>query len=292
MSEPFIRARGLEHTYMAGTPLAVQALCGVDLDVCPGEAIGIIGSAGAGKSTLVQHLNGLLRPAARGQLWIDGQDLGDPRVDARPLRQRIGLVFQRPEDQLFQSLVGDDIAFGPRQLGLARAEVRERVRRAMAMVGLDFAAFVDRPVMALSSGERRRVAIAGVLALRPTTLILDEATSGLDPRGRRDLLDLLRRLNREEATTIILVASYMEDLVGLAERVYVLERGRTVLEGSLRAVFAQPEALRRYGLGVPQVAEIGEALVARGCPLVRMPLTVEEAEEEIAPWLEAGRGVL
>ena len=292
MSEPFIRAQGLRYTYMAGTPLAVEALKGVDIEVWPGEAIGLIGPAGAGKSTLVQHLNGLLRPRARGQLWIDGQDMGDPRGDARPLRRRIGLVFQRPEDQLFKTLVGDDIAFGPRQLGLPREEVRERVRWAMEMVGLDFRTFVDRPIVSLSGGERRRAAIAGTLALRPSTLILDEATSGLDPRGRRQLLDLLRRLHQEEGTTIILVTTHMEDLVGLAGRVVVLAGGRTVLEGSLREVYGQADLLRSHGLGVPQMAEVGEALVARGCRLSRVPLTVQEAEEEIAPRLGVSCGVV
>ncbi len=291
MSEPMVRARGLEHTYMPGTPLAVPALRGVDMEVWPGEAIGIIGPSGAGKSTLAQHLNGLLRPATPGQLWIDGQDMADPAVDPRPIRRRIGLIFQRPEEQLFETLVGDDIAFGPRRLGLARHEVRERVRRAMELVGLGFEAFVDRPTMSLSGGERRRVAIAGVLALQPSTLILDEATSGLDPRGRRDLLALLGRLHAE-GHTVILVASYMEDLVDLCERVVVLAGGRTVLQGSLREVFAQPAELRRHGLGVPQVAEIGEALALRGCQLARTPLSVQEAEEEIVEVLEAGHGIV
>jgi energy-coupling factor transporter ATPase len=290
MSEPLVRAQGLEHTYMPGTPLAVPALFGVDLEVYAGEAVGIIGPGGAGKSTLVQHLNGLLRPARPGQLWIEGQDMAGPRVDVRALRQRIGLVFQRPEDQLFKPLVGDDIAYGPRQLGLPRPEVRARVEWAMERVGLDFAAFVDRPTMSLSGGERRRAAIAGVLALRPKTLILDEATSGLDPRGRRELLALLQRLHREEGTTLILVASYMEDLVDLADRLYVLAEGRSVLSGSLREVFGQPAELRRWGVAAPQVAEIGDQLAARGMPLARTPLTVAEAEEEIVRQLEAGHG--
>jgi energy-coupling factor transport system ATP-binding protein len=306
VSEPLIRARGLEHTYMAGTPLAVKALWGVDMEVWAGEAVGIIGPAAAGKSTLAQHLNGLLRPDSPGQLWIDGQDLGDPRVEVRPIRQRIGLVFQRPEDQLFRPLVGDDIAFGPQQLGLSRAEVRERVQWAMALVGLDFDAFVDRPTLSLSGGERRRAAIAGVLALRPSTLVLDEATSGLDPRGRRDLLRLLRHLHTSERATIILVTSHLDDLVGLAGRVYALAAGRTLLQGSLEEVFGQPELLRRHGLGVPQMAEIAEALAARGCHLSRpigrasrpigratpIPLSLAEAEAQIAPRLEGGCGVL
>ena len=292
MSEPLIVARGLRHTYMAGTPLAVEALRGVDLQVHAGEAIGIIGPAGAGKSTLMQHLNGLLRPGARGELVIEGQDMGDPRVDPRPIRRRIGLIFQRPEDQLFKPLVGEDIAFGPRQMGLPRAEVRARVHRAMALVGLDFEAFVDRPTISLSGGERRRVAIAGVLALEPATLILDEATSGLDPRGRRALLDLLRRLHREQGKTVILVASFAEDLVGLAERVIVLAGGRTVLQGTLREVLAQGDLLRRYGLAAPEIAQVSEALAARGCRLERTPLSVAEAAAEIAPHLGVSHGEL
>ncbi len=285
MSEPLIVARGLEHTYMAGSPLAVRALNGADLEVQRGEALGIIGPGGAGKSTLVQHLNGLLRPSRRGQLTIDGQDMADPRTDVQAIRRRIGLIFQRPEDQLFKPLVGDDIAFGPRQLGLPRPEVRARVQRAMALVGLDFEAFVDRPTLSLSGGERRRVAIAGVLALEPEVLILDEATSGLDPQGRRELLDLLRRLHRQEGKTVILVASYMEDLVDLAGRVAVLAGGRTVVQGEIREVLAQGELLQRHGLAAPEIAQIAEALSARGCRLSRTPLSVQEAAAEIAPHL-------
>ena len=277
-----IRAHGLQYTYMAGTPLAVPALLGVDLEIARGEALGIAGPSGAGKSTLVQHFNGLLRPSVRGQLWIDGADMADPGVDVRRLRQRIGLVFQRPEDQLFQPLVGDDIAYGPRQMGLPREEVRERVRAAMELVDLDFESFKDRPILSLSGGERRRAAIAGVLALEPEVLILDEATSGLDPRGRRSLLDLVCRLHREQGKTIVLVASHVEDLVGVVERVAVLAAGRTVLQASLREVLNADGPWRTWGLELPAMPALAKALAARGMPLEPLPLTVPEAEAALA----------
>ena len=287
MNEPLIRACGLQHTYMAGTPLAVPALVGVNLEIAQGEAVGIVGPSGAGKSTLVQHLNGLLRPSARGQLWIDGADMADPAVDVRRLRRRVGLVFQRPEDQLFQPLVGDDIAFGPRQMGLPRGEVRERVRAAMEQVGLDFDAFKDRPILSLSGGERRRAAIAGVLALRPEVLIMDEATSGLDPRGRRGLLDLARRLHHEEGKTVVLVASHMEDLVGVVERVVVLAAGRSVLQGGLREVLGASGPWRAWGLELPAMPALAGSLAGLGMPLDPLPLTVDEAEVAVAARWEA-----
>jgi len=190
-----IAIEDLHFTYLRGTPMEAVALRGANLRVRQGEIVGVVGRSGAGKSTLLQHCNGLLRPAQRGVVCIDGHDTADPAIDIRRLRQTVGLVFQRPEQQIFERLVGDDIAYGPRQMGLDRPAIRERVEWAMRMVGLDFDAFVDRPTTALSGGERRRVALAGVLALRPAVLALDESTAGLDPLARAELLDWLREIN-------------------------------------------------------------------------------------------------
>ncbi len=280
-TKPIIEVHDLHHIYMRGTPLEVVALRGVDMEVYQGEAVGIIGPAGAGKSTLVQHLNGLIRPHERGKVIVDGQDLADPAVDVRALRQKVGLVFQHPEDQLFERFVGDDIAFGPRRLGLSQQEIRERVRWAMEMVGLDFERFKDRPTFALSGGERRKAAIAGVLALRPKVLILDESTSGLDPRGRRELLSRIVDLRLREGMTLVFVSSNMEDVAELVDRVYVMAEGRMVLSGATREVFAQPQLLARYGLGVPPVTEVMHELRARGKPVKVGVLTVAEAEKEV-----------
>ncbi|MCX7682812.1 MAG: energy-coupling factor transporter ATPase [Anaerolineae bacterium] len=278
---PLIQISDLHHTYLRGTPLAVTALRGVNMTIYKGEAVGIIGRTGAGKSTLVQYFNGLLRPTQPGRVIVDGQDMSDPHLDVRSIRQKVGLVFQHPEQQLFERLVGDDIAFGPKQLGMEPAARRERVRWAMEMVGLDFEAFKDRFTFSLSGGEMRKVALAGVLALRPEVLVLDESTSGIDPRGRRELLERLLRLHQDHGVTLVFVSSNMEDVAELVERVYVMYEGRVVMSGTTREIFARPAELRRYGLGVPQVTEVAHTLAARGIRLHRTPLTVAEGVEEI-----------
>jgi len=190
-------------------------------------------------------------------------------------------VFQYPEQQLFERLVGDDIAFGPKKLGMERAERRERVRWAMEMVGLDFERFKDRFTFSLSGGEMRKAALAGVLALKPEMLILDESTSGVDPRSRKELLEQLFRLHKEHGLTLVFVSPNMEDLAELVERIYVLDEGRTVMSGSTREIFSRPEELRQHGLGVPQVAEVAHELVARGITVDRIPVTVEEGLEDL-----------
>ena len=271
----------LHHTYLRGTPLETTALKGVSLEIYERESVGIIGRTGAGKSTIVQHLNGLIRCREPGKMIVDGQDLADPSLPIKTIRQKVGLVFQHPEDQLFERLVGDDIAFGPKKLGMARPDRRERVRWAMEMVGLDFEAFKDRFTFSLSGGEMRKVAIAGVLALKPRILILDESTTGIDPRGRKELLGHIARLRKEYGITLIFVSSNMEEVASLVERVFVIDDGRVVDEGTTREVFSRPEELRRYGLGVPQVSALGYRLQAAGIDMPRVPLTVEEAEADL-----------
>jgi energy-coupling factor transport system ATP-binding protein len=279
--EPLIQVRDLHHIYLRGTPLEAPALSGVNLEVYKGEAVGLIGRTGSGKSTLVQHLNGLLRPRELDRVRMDGQDLSDPSVDVRRIRQRVGLVFQHPEQQLFERLVGDDVAFGLKKQGMVREERRERVRWAMEAVGLDFQAFKDRYTFSLSGGEMRKAALAGVLALRPEVLILDESTSGLDPRSRREVLERLLALRRDEGLTLVFVSPSMEDVAELVDRVYVLDEGRVVLSGPVREVFARPEALRRHGMALPKVTEVAHELYHRGIAVEGVPLTVAEGVEAI-----------
>ena len=281
-ADPLIQVRDLHYTYMRGTPLETVALHGVDLVVYPGEIVGIIGATGSGKSTLLQHLNGLLRPQ-RGTVRVAGLDLADRHTDLRAVRQRVALLFQNPEDQVFERYVADDVAFGPLQLGLPREEVRERVRRAMAAAGLAVEDYGDRPTFALSGGERRRVALAGVLALQPEVLVLDEPLAGLDPCGRRELLALLEAWHRQAGRAIVWASHSMEEMARLAQRIYVLARGQVVLQGTPREVFGQGERLAEWGLEVPAAAQVLAELARLGLPVRCDALTLEEA----APILEA-----
>lgn len=252
--EALIEAWGLSHRYMSDTPLEVQAISHIDLTVHRGEIVGIIGHTGSGKSTAIQHCNGLLR-AHGGTMHVFGQDLRDPKADVKAIRRRVGLVFQQPEAQLFERYVGDDIAFGPRKLKLSREEVRERVRRAMEAVGLGFEEFKDRMTFTLSGGEKRRAALAGVLALEPEVLILDEPTAGLDPVGRAHLLQRILDLH-EGGTTLVLISHNMEELAQVCDWLYVIADGRTVMDGPPAAIFGQAEKLRALHLDVPPVTEV------------------------------------
>lgn len=272
--------RGLVHTYAPGTPQETQALRGVDLAVGRDEIVGLIGPTGSGKSTLLQHLNGLLRPRV-GSVQVNGAEIGAPAVNLRQLRSQVGLLFQQPEDQLFEHYVGDDIAFGPQMQGLSLEEQRERVRWAMAAVGLDFGAFKDRLTFTLSGGERRKVALAGVLALRPSLLVLDEPTAGLDPAAHRELLDLILSFHDEADVPVVLATHNMDDIAELADRVYVLAGGRIVAHGAPRDVFAQHDLLARYGLAAPAPVEVLHQLRARGFRVRADALTVDEAVAEL-----------
>ncbi len=262
---PLLSVQGLAHTYMEGTPLAHTALHAVTLDVATGTAHGLLGATGAGKSTLMQHLNGLLRPQ-RGKVRVGEFDLNDPDVDVRAVRRFAGLCFQMPEMQIFEQYVGDEIAYGPRLLGLSRPDLRARVRWAMELVGLDFETFKDRLTFTLSGGERRKVALASTLALQPEVLLLDEPTAGLDPVSHHDLLGHLQQF-LDQGMTLVLSSHQMEDLAALTGELTVLHQGTTALSGPIGEIFAQQAHLRALGLDVPVVTQLAEALRAKGWPL-------------------------
>ena len=253
----------LTHTYMPGSPFQATAIHGVSLTIRDGEFIGLIGHTGSGKSTLIQHLNGLLRPSS-GRVLIDGKDLFGKDTDKREVRRKVGLVFQYPENQLFEETVAADIAFGPKNLGLSPEEVDARVRDACAQVHLDYETFKDRSVFELSGGQMRRAAIAGVLAMQPQTLILDEPCAGLDPRGRDEILGLVRELQRTRGTTVVMVSHSMDDVASLVSRVIVMNRGQIAMDGTPREVFRQGETLRAMGLDVPEVARLAARLREKG----------------------------
>ena len=275
-----IEVRNLTHTYSEGTAMRTVALENVCMTIEDGEFLGIIGHTGSGKSTLVQHLNGLLKPTS-GQVLIDGEDLNGEHVNRRSLRQRIGLVFQYPEYQLFEETVAKDIAFGPKNQGLSKEETDERVRYAMECVHLDYQKYSDRSPFELSGGQMRRVAIAGVLAMRPSVLILDEPTAGLDPRGRDRILSMLEQLHVESHTTIVMVSHSMDDMARLATRLIVMAEGKVLATGTPREIFAQEEMMSSAGLGVPQVSSLCRALRAKGFDLPPDLYRPEELKEYI-----------
>ncbi|MFP3388096.1 energy-coupling factor transporter ATPase [Brevibacillus sp. SIMBA_040] len=254
-TNPMVSVKNLTHVYMQGTPLQHRALDEVNLEVAEGECLAIIGHTGSGKSTLIQHFNGLIRPQS-GSVIINGLDVSQPKLDIRTLRRQVGLVFQNPEDQLFEKLVGDDVAYGPFKMGLPLEEVRRRVHWAMELVGLSFQEMKDRPTFALSGGQKRKVALAGVLSLQPKVLVLDEPTAGLDPRSRKELLERIRRLNQEEKLTVIFVSHNMEEVAQLADRVYVMANGKAVLDGTPRQIFGNQELLREHHIGTPESVHI------------------------------------
>ena len=271
---------GLSYVYMSGGPYETHALDNVSLTIGDGEFVGLIGHTGSGKSTLVQHLNGLLMPTS-GRILVDGLDVADKATDRRAIRRKVGLVFQYPENQLFEETVAKDIAFGPRNLGLDEQEIDRRVRDAMRRVALDYDRLANRSVFELSGGQMRRVAIAGVLAMEPRVLVLDEPCAGLDPRGREEILGLIRGLHAESGATIVMVSHSMDDVASLAERVIVMDHGKVAMDGAPREVFSRGEELRAIGLDVPQAVELADRLRARGFDVPQGVYRVEEIRETI-----------
>ena len=259
----------------------VKALEDISLTIGDHEFIGLLGHTGSGKSTLVQHMNGLYFPTS-GTVRVNGICTSDENADLRALRQQVGLVFQYPEDQLFEETIYKDIAFGPKNLGLSDEEIDGRVRRSMEMVDMDFEKMKDLSPFDISGGQKRRVAIAGVLALEPAYLVLDEPTAGLDPHGRNEILsEIFRLYQASPKMTIILVTHSMEDIAGLASRLIVIDQGRVTMDGAPREIFSREEDLEAIGLAVPQITKIMRLLKAGGLPVDEKSLTVEEAAESL-----------
>ena len=270
----------LNYVYMQGGPYETRALDDVSLTIHDGEFIGLIGHTGSGKSTLVQHLNGLILPTS-GKITVDGMDLAEKGTDRRAIRRRVGLVFQYPENQLFEETVAKDIAFGPKNLGLDEAEIDRRVRTAMRRVALDYDKLAQRSVFELSGGQMRRVAIAGVLAMEPQTLVLDEPCAGLDPRGREEILGLISDLHRESGATIVMVSHSMDDVAALAERVIVMNHGKVAMDGVPREIFSRGEELRAIGLDVPQAVELAQKLREKGFDVPEGIYKIEEVRAAV-----------
>ena len=284
--ESIIRVDNLTHTYGVGTPFQRSAVEGLSLDIRRGEFLGIIGHTGSGKSTLIQHLNGLLKPSS-GTIYLDGADIWAEPKKIRSVRFRVGLVFQYPEYQLFEDTVRKDIAFGPKNMGLAADEVERRVLAALSAVGLD-ESVLDKSPFALSGGQKRRVAIAGVMAMEPEVLILDEPTAGLDPRGRESILQLLREYHERRGSTVVLVSHSMEEIARNAQRIIVLSGGGVCMEGTPAEVFARADELEAVGLDVPQSTKIAAALRRRGMAVEGSIFTVDALERAILPKKEVG----
>ena len=279
-----IEIKNLNYVYNPGSPFEVKALDNVNLNIDKGEFVAVIGHTGSGKSTLVQHLNGLIKPTS-GEILIDGESLTDKDTKLNIIRQKVGLVFQYPEHQLFEETVYKDIAFGPINLKLTEDEIDKRVRSAMEKVGLDFEELKDRSPFELSGGQKRRVAIAGVIAMEPSILVLDEPTAGLDPHGRDEILEEVKKIFTSEGIAIVLVSHSMEDVAKLVDRILVMNHGKLIMDGEPREVFRNQEELEEIGLSVPQITKFMKALRNKGFDVSGDCITVEEAKEEIERYL-------
>ena len=269
----------VNYVYGEDTALAVHALKDVNLVIPDGQFIGLIGHTGSGKSTLVQHLNGLIKPTS-GTIYYNGEDIHEKDYDKKQLRSKVGLVFQYPEHQLFEIDVFKDVCFGPKNLGLSQKEVELRAYAALKQVGIADEYFYQSP-FDLSGGQKRRVAIAGVLAMKPEILVLDEPTAGLDPKGRDEILDQIAKLKEETGITVILVSHSMEDVAKYVERIIVMNHGSVLYDDVPKEVFRHYKELEQVGLAAPQVTYIMQALAKKGMPVDTSATTVEEAVQEI-----------
>lgn len=281
-----LEIKNLSYKYGVGTPFEIAALDNINFTVEKGEMLAIIGHTGSGKSTLIQHFNSLLKPSD-GKILLDGKDINESRETAHQARFKVGLCFQYPEYQLFESTVYKDIAFGPTNMGLEKNEIDRRVRTAAEFVGLKESMF-DKSPFDLSGGEKRRVAIAGVMAMEPEVLIMDEPAAGLDPRGRRIILDLIKNYREKTGSTVIIVSHSMEDVASIAERILVLNHGKVALYGSVDEVFSYDEELKNMGLNIPQITRIFSELGRYGFNLNRSTYTVDDAAKEILNYLHKG----
>ena len=278
--KPIIRVENLTHTYGQDTPFCRSAVKGVSLDIMEGEFLGIIGHTGSGKSTLIQHLNGLLQPTG-GKIYLEDRDIWAESKKIREVRFQVGLVFQYPEYQLFEETVYKDISFGPKNMGLSQQEIDRRVRDAAAFVGLD-ESLLDKSPFELSGGQKRRVAIAGVIAMEPRVLILDEPSAGLDPAGRRSLLENIRAYHRQKGTTVVMVSHSMDEVAENVDRIIVLADAGVVMSGTPHEVFSRAEELVAVGLNVPQVTRVAMELRRRGVAIDPAVYTVAELRQALS----------
>lgn len=285
-----IEINNLSHVYSSGLPFEKKAVDDISLKIEENEFIGLIGHTGSGKSTFIQHLNGLLKPSS-GEIIIDGTRVDKSGSNLTDLRKKVGLVFQYPEYQLFEETIERDIAFGPRNLDISEEEVHERVKASMESVGLDYETYKDKSPFELSGGLKRRVAIAGVLAMEPKVLILDEPTAGLDPRGRDEILSEIKSIHENRKITVILVSHSMEDVAKIAERIIVFDKGKVFLDGEPREIFRNEDKLLGVGLGIPQITSLMRTLKKRGLDINEDAITVEEAKESLKKYLRGASNV-
>ena len=283
-----IEVRNLSHTYSPGMPDEQIALDNISFDIADGEVVAIIGHTGSGKSTLLQHLNGLIK-ATSGTIRIGDIEITDPKTIMRDVRRKVGLVFQYPEYQLFDETVAKDVAFGPRNLGLDEEEIDVRVREALELVGLDYDEVSERSPFELSGGQKRRVAIAGVIAMKPQVLILDEPTAGLDPGAHRDILDMIEHIHDREHNIIIFVSHNMADVASLADKVMVMDHGKMVMKGSPEEVFGQSDRLSEIGLSVPPVTALMARIKERGADIRTDILNIGDAKKVLLDYLKKSR---
>lgn len=274
-----IELKNVNYIYSPGTAYEKCALKDISLEIPQGQFVGIIGHTGSGKSTLIQHLNGLIK-ATSGDILYEGQSIYDPKYNLKALRSNVGLVFQYPEHQLFEVDVFSDVCFGPKNLGLSKKEVEERAREALELVGFPEKYYKQSP-FELSGGQKRRAAIAGVLAMRPKVLILDEPTAGLDPKGRDEILDQIAYLHKETGMTVVLVSHSMEDIARYVDRIIVMNKGCKVYDDVPKEVFKNYKELENIGLAAPQVTYIMHELKQRGLDVSVEATTIEEAADEI-----------
>lgn len=281
-----MKINNLNYIYNPNTPFEQKALDDINVEIDEGEFIGLIGHTGSGKSTLVQHLNGLMKPTS-GNIVVDGEEITEKETNLRLIRQKVGLVFQYPEHQLFEETIYKDIEFGPKNLGLNEDEIANRVKESMELVGLDYESLKYRSPFELSGGQKRRVAIAGVIAMKPKILILDEPTAGLDPKGRDEILGEIKKLYKKNDITIVLVSHSMEDIAKLVNRILVMHKGKIAIDDSTVEVFKRADELKNMGLGVPQITDFMKQYYLRGNDVKQTVLTVEEGRDEILRYLRS-----
>ena len=282
-----LSVKNLKYEYSKGTPFQIGALKGVSVDFEAGEIVGVIGHTGSGKSTLLQHFNGLLKPES-GEVLFEGENIWDSKENVRKCRFGVGLCFQYPEHQLFESTVFEDVAFGPKNMGLSESEIKERVLEAVKFVGLT-EEYLQKSPFDLSGGEKRRVAIAGVISMKPKVLVLDEPTAGLDPVGKNDLLELIKSYNKTTGSTVVFVSHNMDDVALVADRVLVLSEGKIVMNGTVEEVYSKGSELLELGLDVPEITRVFLKLKENGYDVPTDVYTVEDGKNKILEFLRKGK---